>query len=233
MPWCPQCKVEYRKGFTICHDCEIDLVENIEDIGKGQEMKKPLGDMTKVVISILVFLPLWLIINILFGYNNFFGAGVFKGADLIYWQNRILNASILIMFGIFICMLVRKRKLVTLGICFILIPIIGFACFNQVKNYYSEFTIDKWQNHRESRYLMYEDMLRKNPLVDKSFGEVENILGKSDSITFNKGRSEPANSKLYIIHNTSWLVAIHIQYLVVYVNDDGYVQNYAIHEYSE
>lgn len=24
MPWCPECRVEYRDGFTICSDCGFD-----------------------------------------------------------------------------------------------------------------------------------------------------------------------------------------------------------------
>jgi hypothetical protein len=26
MPWCPQCGVEYREGFTECSDCRVGLV---------------------------------------------------------------------------------------------------------------------------------------------------------------------------------------------------------------
>lgn len=26
MPWCPQCGVEYREGFTACSDCQVELV---------------------------------------------------------------------------------------------------------------------------------------------------------------------------------------------------------------
>lgn len=28
--FCPQCKVEYRKGFTRCADCDVDLVHELE-----------------------------------------------------------------------------------------------------------------------------------------------------------------------------------------------------------
>lgn len=30
MPWCPKCKCEYREGFTICADCDEDLVEELQ-----------------------------------------------------------------------------------------------------------------------------------------------------------------------------------------------------------
>ncbi len=26
MPWCPQCRAEYREGFARCADCGVDLV---------------------------------------------------------------------------------------------------------------------------------------------------------------------------------------------------------------
>ena len=32
MPWCPKCKSEYRKGFTVCADCGCELVEE-EPVG--------------------------------------------------------------------------------------------------------------------------------------------------------------------------------------------------------
>lgn len=30
MPWCPQCKAEFREGFTRCSDCDTDLVDKLE-----------------------------------------------------------------------------------------------------------------------------------------------------------------------------------------------------------
>lgn len=30
MPWCPKCKCEYRKGITICADCNVELVESLD-----------------------------------------------------------------------------------------------------------------------------------------------------------------------------------------------------------
>jgi len=30
MPWCPKCKTEYRSGFTICVDCDIELVDELK-----------------------------------------------------------------------------------------------------------------------------------------------------------------------------------------------------------
>ena len=31
MPFCPECKSEYRPGFTRCSDCEVDLVERLPE----------------------------------------------------------------------------------------------------------------------------------------------------------------------------------------------------------
>lgn len=30
MPWCPNCKTEYREGFYTCSDCESGLVDDID-----------------------------------------------------------------------------------------------------------------------------------------------------------------------------------------------------------
>lgn len=31
MPWCPQCKSEYREGFTVCADCHVELVDELPE----------------------------------------------------------------------------------------------------------------------------------------------------------------------------------------------------------
>lgn len=40
MPWCPKCKTEYRKGFTVCADCGSELVEE----QPLEENKMPLAE---------------------------------------------------------------------------------------------------------------------------------------------------------------------------------------------
>lgn len=39
MPWCPKCKVEYRKGFIKCGDCGTNLVEELEKETQKEEGK--------------------------------------------------------------------------------------------------------------------------------------------------------------------------------------------------
>lgn len=34
MPWCPVCKNEYVKGYSRCSDCDVDLVESLEEAPK-------------------------------------------------------------------------------------------------------------------------------------------------------------------------------------------------------
>ncbi len=34
--WCPVCKNEYREGFYHCPDCDVDLVESLDDIPKEE-----------------------------------------------------------------------------------------------------------------------------------------------------------------------------------------------------
>jgi hypothetical protein len=35
--FCPQCKAEYRPGFTRCSDCSVDLVERLPEPGRGSD----------------------------------------------------------------------------------------------------------------------------------------------------------------------------------------------------
>ena len=39
MPFCPGCKTEYRKGFTHCVDCDLELVSTLPQ--KSPELKQP------------------------------------------------------------------------------------------------------------------------------------------------------------------------------------------------
>lgn len=32
MPWCPKCRIEYRQDFKTCSDCNIELVDELEQI---------------------------------------------------------------------------------------------------------------------------------------------------------------------------------------------------------
>jgi len=40
MPWCPECRVEYRDGFDACSDCNVKLVEKLEPVKPEQEKNK-------------------------------------------------------------------------------------------------------------------------------------------------------------------------------------------------
>jgi len=37
MPWCPNCRLEYREDFTKCSDCDADLVEELENDAENQQ----------------------------------------------------------------------------------------------------------------------------------------------------------------------------------------------------
>ncbi|HHY13142.1 MAG TPA: DUF2007 domain-containing protein [Thermoanaerobacterales bacterium] len=39
MPFCPKCGTEYRKGFSNCVDCKVELVESLDN--KKGNLEKP------------------------------------------------------------------------------------------------------------------------------------------------------------------------------------------------
>lgn len=45
MPFCPNCKNEYRKGFTECHECKIPLVDSLEEANAIQIKPKRVFDV--------------------------------------------------------------------------------------------------------------------------------------------------------------------------------------------
>ena len=46
MPWCPICKNEYREGIKLCAECQVELVEHLED---GKEQSAELEEQEKIV----------------------------------------------------------------------------------------------------------------------------------------------------------------------------------------
>lgn len=45
MPFCPNCKNEYREGFTECYDCKIPLVDSLEEAEAAQIKPKKFFDV--------------------------------------------------------------------------------------------------------------------------------------------------------------------------------------------
>lgn len=46
MPWCPVCKNEYRDGIKICAECQVELVDQLED---EEEQIAELNEQEKIV----------------------------------------------------------------------------------------------------------------------------------------------------------------------------------------
>jgi len=226
MPLCPKCGADMKERSTDCHNCNAELL-GIVAVGKKNYIK-----------NILVFLLLWLIINLLFGWY-YFVSGYKEGKDISHWQFLILNVSLLIMSLLPIVMLViKKKKVAILIITFIVVPLIGYGSLYTVKQYYGNYTSEKWQNHVESRYLMITDMLKKNNLLSKNSKEIQRLLGQDelrvparflDTGNINK---EYINRSYYVIHDTSWLGVVK-EYLIIYYDDNGYVQKYEKKIYTE
>ncbi len=43
--FCPQCRVEYRPGFTRCSDCDVDLVPTLPQAEQGTSSERPSGSL--------------------------------------------------------------------------------------------------------------------------------------------------------------------------------------------
>lgn len=48
MAWCPNCKIEYREGFTHCVDCDVDLVDVLTE---EVEIDESLDEHTKALLN--------------------------------------------------------------------------------------------------------------------------------------------------------------------------------------
>jgi hypothetical protein len=53
MPFCPECRAEYRPGFTRCASCDVDLVESLPEFAPltEEEMRKALEGKELVAIT--------------------------------------------------------------------------------------------------------------------------------------------------------------------------------------
>ena len=38
MPFCPLCRSEYEPGTAVCADCNVDLVDRLEDVHSAEDM---------------------------------------------------------------------------------------------------------------------------------------------------------------------------------------------------
>src|ERR1700674_3116451 len=43
--FCPECKAEYRPGFTRCADCDVDLVANLTEVKPESEDRSDLREV--------------------------------------------------------------------------------------------------------------------------------------------------------------------------------------------
>lgn len=43
MPFCPSCHAEYRDGFTACSDCNLELVDKLQEIAAATAPGQGLG----------------------------------------------------------------------------------------------------------------------------------------------------------------------------------------------
>ena len=43
MPWCPNCKTEYREGITHCADCKTELVADLQAVLVHNAKCNPMG----------------------------------------------------------------------------------------------------------------------------------------------------------------------------------------------
>lgn len=50
MPWCPKCKTEYREGFNVCSDCNIELVPELPQ--EPDENANVVNDKETFLISV-------------------------------------------------------------------------------------------------------------------------------------------------------------------------------------
>ena len=51
MPWCPECRTEYREGYSICADCHVPLVDELHDLPDMEsELEWPPVDLGEPVL---------------------------------------------------------------------------------------------------------------------------------------------------------------------------------------
>ncbi|MHB8580199.1 MAG: hypothetical protein ACYDA4_10110 [Ignavibacteriaceae bacterium] len=52
--FCPKCKLEYREGYTMCIDCEIDLVDSVDSATKLQLNRERINENTDFVPALTI-----------------------------------------------------------------------------------------------------------------------------------------------------------------------------------
>jgi hypothetical protein len=103
MPFCPNCRTEYRSGFTQCPDCQMDLVESLlqptpEDIAEDNLCKlddlEALADFSNVSEAELIqeLLAENQIESTLRGQEDPFYTGTIRPATLLVEKHKLESA---------------------------------------------------------------------------------------------------------------------------------------------
>lgn len=74
----------------------------------------------------------------------------------------------------------KKKTLIILIICFLLILVIASAIYLGINSYYSAFTPQKWERKPERRGQMVESLIASEELVGMNTDDLQELLGKAD-----------------------------------------------------
>lgn len=78
--FCPKCRCEYRVGFKVCADCNIDLIDKLEESEVTAKLEETVAINPIKIISVSNTIEAEMIMNLLrnndiqcFGESNFLG----------------------------------------------------------------------------------------------------------------------------------------------------------------
>ena len=52
MPWCPVCKNEYREGIKLCAECQVELVDHLEEQSADSEEQKKMARLQAMIAAV-------------------------------------------------------------------------------------------------------------------------------------------------------------------------------------
>jgi predicted nucleic acid-binding Zn ribbon protein len=106
---CPMCKAEYQDGYTVCSDCECNLVEQSKNHVEGYKEQKDFKIIQFVMGTLAIIGVLVILFSTLLSYkftSMYFipnGNGQYSMEQFIWMLNAYHHSFLLI--GIIICLL--------------------------------------------------------------------------------------------------------------------------------
>ena len=141
------------------------------------------------VILYSIFITMWIF---LFFYMSLaFKAGLFSCFNDLYGNKWIFVGLLLTLIALlsplYVRIVVKKERyiaLLSIIIC-VMYALSVVCCYNFSSNQFKDFTVEKWREYPNQRFLMLDDLKERHMIIGMSNSQVILLLGQPNKIIDN------------------------------------------------